>query len=345
MANPYETFVVDMVDVSTHQDNPGTVKKPDVQKLVDAGFMVLAVRAGYGLVKDGSFDYFWSAAKGKLQRKAYWYGDYYSHRTDPILAPQKITDYAWGAMQAPKLHTILHGDYGEAGAVVWDAEESPYGWRMDLIKKIYYNRILKGFYDKWKELTGQEIEIYCSPAFIKWLDDWVKDLTLWVAWYDRTKTKAQIIAECRARGWRGKILFWQYASDGDINFDGVSDGIDLGMETETLDLNAWLGTLSEWSQYCGSTPPIVTPPVEDPPVVVPPASSQMKVIAIDGLNIRNTPKNLSGSYVYSQNGTMPCGTVVDILETKVIGYDVWHRIGYMQWCAERYNGTTFLGGV
>lgn len=366
MQNPYDIYPVDGADVSRHQDNPGTSKKPSIIPLVKAGFLFIVVRVGLGLVADALFEWFWTIAKGLLQRKPYWYGDYYSHRKDPVLAPQKVTDYHWGEMQGDKCVFILKGDYGEAGPIVWDGEESTgYGWKITVpynpiqtaLNRKYYNNILRGFRDRILALTGMLIEIYCSPGFIPNFADWVKDLTLWVAWYDRSKTKAQIIAECRRQGWRGKILFWQFASDGDINMDGVKDGISLGMETADLDLNEFIGDeaavtplqiLEQWSKYSGSTPPVIPPATEDPtpPVVIPPATvkefGQKNVIGKDGLNIRNKPKDLPGSYVYADNGWMPPGTPVIILETATYGPNIWHRIGFNQWCAELYNGTTFL---
>jgi hypothetical protein len=70
---------------------------------------------------------------------------------------------------------------------------------------------------------------------------------------------------------------WQYTSDGDINDDGSPDGRKLGFETTALDLNAWLGSVQEWSAYCGGTPPPVTPP---PP---PPAEDDVLNIILKGI--------------------------------------------------------------
>ena len=44
---------------------------------------------------------------------------------------------------------------------------------------------------------------------------------------------------------------WQYASDGDVNDDGVADGISMGMEYKALDLNAWLGTSNDYAVFTG----------------------------------------------------------------------------------------------
>ncbi len=339
----YKEFPVRFVDVSQYQDDPTTERKPSIDPLLAAGIFVITVRVGLGIVMDRSFKWFWSIAKGKMQRKPYWYGDYYSHRQS--LAAQKITDYHWGEMQAEKCYEFMDGDFGEV-ALAWDGEESTTGWKITIFNRGYYNKIVKGFYDRWLALTGKVIEIYSSPGFLWVYEDWVRDLTLWVAWYNRNLTKDQIIAECRKKGWRGEIKIWQYTSDGDINDDGKADGISLGMESKTLDLNVFLGTLEEWSRYCGegSIPPVV-PTNEDPtPPVVPTPSKTitvgvMKVIAVDGLNIRNVPIGEVGSTV---TGWSARDIELPILETKIIGDNVWARVGQKQWSAIRYNGTTFL---
>jgi hypothetical protein len=59
----------------------------------------------------------------------------------------------------------------------------------------------------------------------------------------------------------------------------------------------------------------------------------------DGLNVRNKPKNVSGSLVEKW---MPQGTEIVILETRTYGSDIWHRIGFEQWCAQQYDGVVYL---
>lgn len=339
----YKDWPVRIVDVSSAQDNPATEKKPDIKLLLAAGIFVIAVRVGLGIVIDRAFKWFWTTARGLMQRKPYWYGDYYSHRHAP-LAVKKISDYHWGEMQADACYDFLAGDFGES-ALVWDGEQSPSGWPIDIFNKRYYNQVLKGFYDRWLSLTGKKIEIYASPGFLWVFDDWVRDLTLWVAWYNRALTRDQVIAECRKKGWRGPILIWQYTSDGDFNDDGKADGLLLGMESKTLDYNVFMGTLEEWSAYCGngSIPSIPQPEDPVPPVIPTPTKTitvgVMKVLAPDGLNIRNVPIGENGTAV---TGWSPKDTELPILETKVIGDNIWARVGQKQWSAIKYGGTTFL---
>jgi len=341
MSNPYDDYQIDIVDVSRWQDDLTTPFKPDILKLMAAGFMAIIVRVGLGRVKDALFDWFWSQSKGRLARLSYWYGDYYSHRT--LAVP--VSDRAWGIEQGTNWANFMKGDWGE-GKGFLDCEPSG-GHPIGILNRKSYNEIMRPLAETYDALTGGVCGIYCSVGFIPNLYEWARKRTLYVAWYDRSKTKEQIIAACRKAGWLGEIVIWQYASDGDINMDGIGDGKTLGMETAALDLNAWLGTPEEWSRFLGSTPPIIPPPTEDPepPVFPVPPGSTTKiiefktVIELGGLNVRNTPIGTYGSTVEKW---MPVNTDIPILETMILGANIWHRIGYKQWCAERYNGTTFL---
>ena len=109
------------------------------------------------------------------------------------------------------------------------------------------------------------------------------------------------------------------------------------METAALDLNVFLGTLEEWSAYCGTVPAPETPPVIVPPVI--PSSKTFTVLPADGLNVRDVPKGMAGSEVIGWN---PKGTVLTSLETVAIGQDIWIRITPWSVCAVEYNGIAFL---
>ena len=337
MANPYDDFQIDIVDVSLHQDNPGTTAKPDILKLVAAGIAAIIVRVGYGRLFDKLFDWFWQQSKGYLARMSYWFCDYYSHKA------LGISNRAWGIEQGTNWAKFMKGDWGE-GPGFLDCE--PIGaYPIGILDRKAYNEVARAIAETFDSLTGGVCGIYCSVGFIPNLYEWARKRKLYVAWYDRNKTKEQIIAACRAKGWLGEIVIWQYASDGDINMDGIGDGKTLGMETAALDLNAWLGTPEEWSKFLGGTPPVVTPPTEDPVIPTPPTLPSVfsKMIVNspwgDGLNVRNKPKNVSGSLVEKW---MPQGTEISILETKTYGADIWHRIGFEQWCAQQYGGVTYL---
>lgn len=253
-----QKFSARFVDVSKYQDDYDTPYKPTVKEIIEAGFIGIVVRVGYGLIIDRMFKWFWSLAKELgLIRFPYWYLDYYSNKSTGL------SDEDWGAEQAEQCYEALKPDPGDSSVIV-DCEEFSGAWRITYLNRGSYNRILKGFADRWKTLTGRDIWMYCSPGFMWVFDSWVKQLDLWMAWYNRTVTKEQVIKKARDNGWVGRILMWQYSSDGDVNDDGDPDGLELGFETDALDLNGWLGTMEELSAFCGNAIPPTPPPTEDP---------------------------------------------------------------------------------
>lgn len=340
--NP-STYPVTLVDVSGNQDDPSTAKKPNLDKIVEAGFLGIGVRCGYGLVKDKAFDWFWSTAKGRLSRLPYFYGDYYSY------IAKKITAAAWGIIQGGKWYEYTKDDPGEIPGFL-DCEESSYGERFTILNISKVTTVYRYILTEYDRLSGGFAGIYTAPGHLWIFGDWFKDRPLWLAWYDRTQTLESILAVVAKAKWRGPVVIWQFASDGDINDDGIPDGISLGMETKTLDLNVFIkngGSLEEWSKFCGGTPAIPEPVNEDgnnqPPEIVTVVTHSTRqvetwtVSSADGLNIRDKPGKPSGV-----TGWMPNGTKVDVLETISSGQDVWARIGQNQYCAIRYNGIEYL---
>lgn len=252
----FKSFPVRLFDISHHQDDYDTVYKPVFNRMIEAGFMGVMIRVGWGLVTDRMFRYFWSQAKGRLERAPYWYLDYYSHKGTGLSA------YDWGVEQAEQCWNALKGDPGEMPLVL-DCEEFSGAWRITYLNRGDYRQVMKGFIDRWHQLTGSRPMIYNSPGFFWVFEEWVRELDLWVAWYNRSVTKERVIEYAREKGWKGRVLFWQYTSDGDVNDDGVPDGRRMGFETDALDLNVFLGTVEEYSRYVG-TSGVVTPPEPEP---------------------------------------------------------------------------------
>ena len=339
----HKDFLIRMIDVSRYQDKVDTPYKPTFEKVAKAGFLGVAIRVGYGLVLDTLFRWFWKVAKGILHRKPYWYLDYYSHRGT------STTDTEWGIEQAHVCYEALKDDFGEMPLAL-DCEDSKYGGSITLLNKGGYNKIAKAFRDEWFKLTGRICEIYCSPGFMWVFEDWAKDCDLWLAWYNRWMTKAYIFAEIIKHGWRGTIRMWQYTNDGDINDDGTPDGLQLGMETNALDLNVFVpfrdeNAMEEFSLYCGSTPPPVTPPGEDEPTVPYPTYGSTKIIELktvkcsSGLNIRKSPNVIPTNIVgYLAGGQKD----VEILEVINSGQNIWARVGQAQFAAILYNGIRYM---
>jgi len=327
----FVAFLVRLIDVSRWQDDPDTAYKPTFEKVKEAGFKGVVVRVGWGLVIDALFAWFWKVLKGILARKPYWYLDYYSHRGTGT------TDEEWGIEQAGACYDALKADPGEAPLAI-DCENCPGVAPVTYLTRASYNRVLKGFIKEWKRLTGKTVDIYCSPGFMWVFDAEIRAMDLWLALYNRLYTAAQAITYARSKGWTGRVLLWQYTSDGDVNDDGIPDGKKLGMETDALDLDAWLGTEEEWSAYCGGTMVPIPPEPRVPPVI--PTQKVFTVISAGGLNVRDVPIGMPGSQVI---GFHPRGTVLTSLETVAIGQDVWIRVSPWSVCAVRFNNITYLG--
>lgn len=261
-------FIIRLVDLSQNQDDPNTPSKPLLTKLINAGIKGIIIRVGFGLVLDRIFQWFWNLAKGKMPRKPYFYLDYYSHRKTGV------TDADWGIEQAYTAYNALKGDYGEMPLAL-DCEESGYGGKITWLTRASYNRIARAFCETYERLTGREVEIYTSVGFMWVFDNWAKDRSLWVAWYNRVITWQIVMDRIRAAGWRGKVVLWQYTSDGDINNDGIADGIALGMESSGLDFNVFPGSQTEWEEYKNHAPDPV-PTVEEPAPVTSPLTEKFK---------------------------------------------------------------------
>jgi GH25 family lysozyme M1 (1,4-beta-N-acetylmuramidase) len=331
MATNFKSFPVRLFDISHHQDNADTSFKPVFEKMAAAGFLGVIVRVGYGRMIDRMFQYFWAQAKGKLERMPYWYLDYYSHKG-------KMGARDWGREQANQCHAALKRDFGEMPLAL-DCEEFSGAWRINLLNRADYREVMKGFLDEWKLLAGSYPVIYSAPGFYWVFEDWVKGLDLWMAWYNRSITTERAIEYAREKGWKGKIILWQYTSDGDVNDDGIPDGKRMGFETDALDLNVWLGSTEGYSIYCGKH--VIAPPPppqngdEEPVATV----ETLMVIAGSGLNIRDVPIGQAGSQVI---GWLPKGTQVKPLEILQEGNDIWARIGKWKCAAVKFNGVEMM---
>lgn len=206
-----------------------------------------AIRVGHGRVVDKRFQQNWAGAKGRVDRLAYWYLDYYSHHNKSSSA-YGINDRDWGKIQATNCWALLKGD--PEGIVFLDIENSNYGPPITGVQKRVLT-IAQSFFDHFDQLSGRVNGIYCSLSMCTFFSEALRKRPLWVAWYNKSQTIESVKNAVAARNWLGKALIWQYASDGDINNDGRGDGIALGMTYRTLDLNGWLGTEDEYLELFG----------------------------------------------------------------------------------------------
>lgn len=342
-------FPVWGADGSKWSDRPDTAKFPDLSVVPQLGgaFMGWKATQGagqYGFV-DRTFREAWTRMRTfneafpekMIARMAYHFWDYSpAHYTG---SPE-----LFGAAQASYFWNVIKSDPGELPAVL-DAESFAGWFYLNWLNQSKPMAIVGGYRKAFADLAGYEALLYTNPGTLPFFGDQFKSMDLWLAWYNERMTYADIDALLKRNHWRGKARFWQYASDGDMDGDGIGDGLKLGMEEKSLDLNVWLGTMAEFSAFCGKTPAPVPPVVEDPiPAPEPEPAVRTKVIELktvnarSGLNVRNKAGKAGSTII----GWLPNGKEVECLETVQQGADIWRRVGQGQWVADRFDGVQYL---
>ncbi len=215
--------------------------------LVNTDFV--AIRVGHGRTIDSKFKTNWELAKGRVFRIAYWYMDYYSNHNSGSSA-YGISDAEWGKIQADNCWNQIKGD--RENYVFLDIENGGSSYSPPITTvTARAQAIAKSFLERMDALNGKINGIYCSLGLLTWFGTWFRNRPLWVAWYNETQTIQTVLNAVKGKGWTGRCLMWQYTSDGDVNDDGIADGISLGMEYKALDLNAWLGTSKDYAVFIG----------------------------------------------------------------------------------------------
>jgi GH25 family lysozyme M1 (1,4-beta-N-acetylmuramidase) len=240
MGLKYSSFAIRGIDVSQFN---GTI---DWTK-VSAHFS--GIRVGYGRTIDTKFKENWLKSKGKVNRIPYWFMDYYSNHTSGATV-NGMADAAWGKEQAETCWASLKSD--PDGSVFLDIENGhpSYSPAISTVSA-RAQAIAKGFLERMDELNGKRNGIYCSLGLLNWFSSWFRDRPLWVAWYNESQTPQTVLSSVAKNGWLGKCLIWQYTSDGDMDDDGVGDGVAMGMAYKALDLNAWIGTSAQYTELFG----------------------------------------------------------------------------------------------
>lgn len=208
-----------------------------------------AIRVGYGRSLDSRFSANWQNAKTRVNRIPYWYMDYYSnHNTGN--ANFGVSDADWGRIQAETCWNAIKAD--PEGSVFLDIENGNPSYAPPISTvAARAQAIARAFLERMDVLNGKFNGIYCSLSMLNWFAAWFKDRPLWVAWYNEAQTVQSVLNAVMSAGWSGKCLIWQYASDGDVNDDGVADGISMGMQYKFLDLNAWTASAQEYAAFIG----------------------------------------------------------------------------------------------
>ncbi len=310
MGIKFNDFKIKGIDVSGYND------LVDWDKVKANGVDFCGIRAGYGNTVDYRFRYNWEASKGKVHRFAYWYLDYYSNWYNPQSPFYGLSDELWGKQQANNCWNLLKKE--NDGIITFlDIESGGASYSPPIYSATaHVQGIAKAFLLELDKLSGLINGIYCSYGILSWFASWFKNRPLWVAWYTDYQTSTSVLSNVAKQGWTGKCGIWQYASDGDIDDDGVGDGKKVGSSYNFLDLNGWILSESEYENFVkGATPEPEEPEEPEKPLF------QVRVI-ISSLNIRNCPST-------------SCPSIGKAIYNKI--YNVyatsgdWMRIGEGQW--------------
>lgn len=231
------------IDVSHWQDDKSTARRIDFSKAVKMGARFVFIKASERGGIDSDFEYNWKAAKAA----GLYRGAYHFLRWDLS-----------GLLQARIFCDILDDDPGELPPVA-DFEAPNKG-------SLYpSNALLEQFLVEVESRTKKKPMLYTSPGYwnihgrnkyTKGFDAKWAYYPLWVAHYMKTYTPG-VSAPYEMEPWKSSKktwTFWQYTNMG--------DGFAYGVESKTIDLNWFNGSLAELKNFAsssGGTTPTPTP--------------------------------------------------------------------------------------
>lgn len=304
-------------DVSKWNDNNETVYFPVFDRLVERGFSFVGIRTSVGVVKDEDFEKFYAEAqKWKLDTILYPYLDFYSHKW------MKISPAEWGKRQARAVYELIRGKNFKR--IYLDVENSSLAAITDA-NKSEVGVIINAFLQELDKLTGQVTGIYTNQGYLFVFGYSHRCRPLWFSWYNRNVTIEQIRAVLKAWKWTGVFDLLQYASDGDIDDNGTSDGRAMGLEGDFLDLNVAID--ADWASSETSAPVY-----EDGPEVVTPAVKYVTVTIGAGVKVRSSP--VQGN---NQIGTLAVNQKRVVLDTAVEMRNTWVKVSEGWICAQFGN--------
>jgi len=326
MGIKYSSFPIRGIDVSQFN---GVI---DWSK-VDANFG--ALRVGYGNTIDTKFVENINLAQKKdgINIIYYWYMDYYNNHISGT-SVFGMDNAEWGRKQADNCWAAIK-DY-RPGTVFIDVESTTgnYAPKIETVKD-RAQEIMSAFLSRMDELNKRTNGIYCSLGLLDWFYSKHRSRPLWVAWYpfrQYNTSPSAIIQMVIDKGWNVKPIIWQYASDGDVDDNGSSDGRSMGMQYSFLDLNGWVGTLEQYENMFSSIPN--TPDDEAPIPDVPNTVTTMSVKRV--VSLRNEPVISASTFIT----LLPAGKKLTCLEEKREGNNVWRKV--VMWVAEINNGIQYL---
>jgi GH25 family lysozyme M1 (1,4-beta-N-acetylmuramidase) len=321
MGIKYTDFAIRGIDVSTYN---GVIDWTDMP----AHFA--SIRVGYGRTLDNKFNVNW--AQCKINKFGYWYMDYYNNHISTHPA-NGMSNEEWGTEQAENCYKFMGGK-----DIVFLDIESTNGSYAPKIQEVRERvlEIAKAFLIRYDQLNGKTNGIYCSLGLLNWFDNWFKDRPLWVAWYpfrEYNTSPVAIVQMVIDKGWYTKPIIWQYASDGDIDDNGVKVGKTyFKTQMAEMDLNGFVGTNEQYEQMFSAT--VETPDDETGNPIPVELVTTMSVKRL--VSLRNAPIVDISTFIT----LLPVGKQIECIDKKVEGNNIWRKVSF--WVAENYNGIQYL---
>jgi lysozyme len=218
-------------DVSFYQDAPTTAQRIDFKEMKQNGVFFTIVRAGQdGRGEDRDFKYNVVAA----HEAGLLVGTYYV-----------INTKSTGTVQAENYWKII-SPYSNIIDLPPVADYEYYHWATPRPSKATAKNMLGAFLLKLQSLSGKTPMIYTNAD--TWYqyggtDTYFASYPLWQASYSSVPPKPFAPFT--------KWTFWQFSATGNGQFYGV--------ESKSIDLNYFYGTLEELYKFCGKIPEVPTP--------------------------------------------------------------------------------------
>jgi hypothetical protein len=221
-------------DVSRNQDNNDTPYFPILTRMKERGFEGVEIRITAGASMDEDFPRFLAeAVDAKFETI-----DVYSWVEMWDWKRRKISPREWGRIQARKAYSSAKAQPGfsRIRRFYADIENGSYASITTAILA-ECQEVLNGFYEELDRLTGKVTGNYNNQGYFWVLTDDMKKRPLWMSWYSRIVTIERVRQVLKNWNYTGKLEAVQFASDGDIDGDGISDARAAGMESTGLDLS------------------------------------------------------------------------------------------------------------
>jgi lysozyme len=190
-----------------------------------------------------------------------------------------------------------------------------------------------------KKNSGLPVVVYTRASFVSYrtppASEWLPNFNLWLAYYPYSRVKVTTTWDDLMINYLPRLkgpllpknceqwLFWQFSGD-KFRLNGTNGS--------AIDLNFFNGDADEFNNFITTGNP-------PKPVIKPTLPGKARIIY--RINLRSEPRVAAETLV----GKLNTGTIVDVLETRNVGADVWARIGNNRWAAMLYRNMRLMAWV